>query len=329
MRSVAKPALAAVIALLAVVVLAACGSSSSSTSASGGSSASSGSSSSASSGSSGSSQPGKGKPPIVLGDKNFTEEFILGDLYQQALQAKGYTVTLKANIGSSELTDKALTSGQIQMYPEYTGVILSVIKGQTRVPVSAAATYAQAKAFEASRGYTLLNPTPFQDRDVTAALKAFASKHHLVSMEDLAKLPSFTNGGPPENKTRYEGLVGMHEAYHLNNVHFVPLAIGLQYQALDSGKVDSANVFTTDGQLSSGKYALLTDPKHIYGFQQVAPVVSTKLLNQEGPAFAQTLNAVDSKLTDTVMQKLNAAVVLQKVDAATVAKDFLKANGLL
>jgi osmoprotectant transport system substrate-binding protein len=332
MRSVAKPALAAVVALLAVVVLAACGSSSSSSSASGGSSASAGSStsSSSSSGSSGSSsQPGKGKPPIVLGDKNFTEEFILGDLYQQALQAKGYTVTLKANIGSSELTDKALTSGQIQMYPEYTGVILSVIKGQSKVPVSAAATYAQAKAFEAGRGYTLLNPTPFQDRDVTITLKAFAQKNHLVSMEDLAKLPSWTNGGPPENKTRYEGLVGMHEAYHLNNVHFVPLAIGLQYQALDSGKVDSANVFTTDGQLSSGKYALLTDPKHIYGFQQVAPVVKTSLLQQEGPAFAQTLNAVDSKLTDTVMQKLNAAVVLQKVDAATVAKEFLKANNLL
>ena len=329
MRSVAKPALAAVVALLAVVVLAACGSSSKSSSASGGSSASSGSSSSASSGASSSSQPGKGKPPIVLGDKNFTEEFILGDLYQQALQAKGYTVSLKANIGSSELTDKALTSGQIQMYPEYTGVILSVLKGQSKVPVSAAATYEQAKAFEASRGYTLLNPTPFQDRDVTITLKAFAAKHHLVSMEDLAKLPSWTNGGPPENKTRYEGLVGMHEAYHLNNVKFVPLAIGLQYQALDSGKVDTAQGFTTDGQLSSGKYTLLTDPKHIYGFQQIAPVIKTSLLNQEGPAFAQTLNAVDATLTDTVMQKLNAAVVLQKVDAATVAKEFLKANNLL
>jgi osmoprotectant transport system substrate-binding protein len=264
-----------------------------------------------------------------MGDKNFTEEYILGDLYQLALQAKGYTVTLKANIGSSELTDKSLTSGQIQMYPEYTGVILSVIKGQAKVPVSAAATYAAAKSFEAGRGYTLLNPTPFQDRDVTATLKAFAQKNHLVSMEDLKKLPSFTNGGPPENKTRFEGLVGMHQVYHINNVHFVPLAIGLQYQALDSGKVDSANVFTTDGQLSSGKYALLTDPKHIYGFQQIAPVVSTKLLAQEGPAFTQTLNAVDSKLTNTVMQKLNAAVVLDKVDAATVAKEFLKANGLL
>jgi osmoprotectant transport system substrate-binding protein len=325
MRFVLKRGIGAVGILAVLALVAACGSSNSSSS-----SATSSAASSAGSGSSASSaQPGKGKPPIVLGDKNFTEEYLLGDMYQQALQAKGFTVTLKPNIGSSELTDKALTSNQIQMYPEYTGVILSVIKGQAKVPVSAAATYAAAKAFEAGRGYTLLNPTPFQDRDVTATLKAFAAKHHLTSMEDLAKLPSFTNGGPPENKTRYEGLVGMHQAYHLNNVHFVPLAIGLQYQALDSGKVDTANVFTTDGQLSSGKYALLTDPKHIYGFQQVAPVVSTKVLQKEGPAFAQTLNAVDSKLTNTVMQKLNAAVVLQKVDAATVAKDFLKANGLM
>ena len=329
MRSVVKPALAGTIALLAVVVLAACGSSSSKSSASGASSAASGTSSSSGAASGGSSQPGKGKPTIVLGDKNFTEEYILGDLYQQALQAKGYNVVLKPNIGSSELTDKALTSGQIQMYPEYTGVILSVLKGQANVPVSAAATYAAAKSFEAGRGYTLLDPTPFQDRDVTIALKAFAAKHHLASMEDLKKLPSFTNGGPPENRTRYEGLVGMHQAYHLNNVQFVPLTIGLQYQALDSGKVDTAQGFTTDGQLASGKYALLDDPKHIYGFQQIAPVVSTKLLQQEGPAFAQTLNALDAKLTNEVMQKLNAAVVLDKVDAATVAKAFLKANGLL
>ena len=80
--------------------------------------------------------PGKGKPPITIGDKNFTEEFILGDLYAQALRAKGFTVNLKPNIGSSELTDKALRAGQIDMYPEYTGVILSVLAMQTRRPAS-------------------------------------------------------------------------------------------------------------------------------------------------------------------------------------------------
>src|ERR1051325_2047191 len=73
------------------------------------------------------SQPGKGKPAVTLGDKNFTEQYILGELYAQALKAKGYTVKVKSNIGSSEVIDKALTSGQIDMYPEYTGVIVTVL----------------------------------------------------------------------------------------------------------------------------------------------------------------------------------------------------------
>ena len=325
MHSFVRGLIAAIAAVTVVVALAACGSSSSSSSAS---SAASSPSSGSSSASAGGAQPGKGKPPIVMGDKNFTEEFIAGDLYADALRAKGFTVTLKPNIGSSEIIDKALTSGQIQMYPEYTGVVLSVLKGQTKVPASAAATYQAAKAWEASRGFVMLNPTPFQDRDATAALVGFAKKHGLTTMEDLKKLPSFTNGGPPENKTRYEGLVGMHQAYHLYNVKFVPLTIGLQYQALDSGNVDTANIFTTDGQLESGKYTVLTDPKHIYGFQQLAPVVSKKLLATEGPAFVATLNAVSAKLTTSIMQHLNAAVDIDKVDPATVASKFLKANGL-
>src|SRR5437764_10510318 len=111
--------------LVAGVALAACGSSSSSSS----SASSSGGSSSASSGGA---QPGKGKPPITMGDKNFTEEFILGEMYAQALRAKGFTVKLKSNIGSSELTFKALQSGQIDMYPEYKAVILSWLAAGTR-----------------------------------------------------------------------------------------------------------------------------------------------------------------------------------------------------
>ncbi len=323
MEFLVKRGLTAVGAICAVVALAACGSSSSSSSSSGASSSGGGSSSgSAASG------PGKGKPPITIGDKNFTEEFILGDLYAQALRAKGFTVNLKPNIGSSELTDKALRAGQIDMYPEYTGVILSVLAMQTRRPASENAAYAAAQKFENSRGYTLLDKTPFFDADAMATLKPFATKNHLVTLGDLKKLKSFSLGAPPENKTRYEGLVGMKQAYGITNVNFVPLTIGLQYSALDKGSVDTANVFTTDGQLQSGKYVILTDTKHIYGYQNVAPVVSSKLLAKEGPAFAQTLNAVSAKLTTHVMQQLNAAVDIQKVDPATVASKFLQANGL-
>ncbi len=321
MQSVLRRALASGGTLLAVAALAACGSSSSSSSGS-----SSAGSSSSSAG--GATLPGKGKPPITIGDKNFTEEFILGDLYAQALQAKGFTVNLKPNIGSSELTFKSLTSGQIDMYPEYTGVILSVLAMQTRRPASENAAYTAAQTFVKGKGFTLLDKTPFFDADAMATLKPFAQKNHLTTLADLKKLKSFSLGAPPENKTRYEGLVGMREAYGITNVQFVPLTIGLQYAALDKGSVDTANVFTTDGQLQSGKYVILTDTKHIYGYQNVAPVVSNKLLAREGPAFAQTLNAVSAKLTTHVMQQLNAAVDINKVDPATVATKFLQANGL-
>jgi osmoprotectant transport system substrate-binding protein len=273
-------------------------------------------------------QPGKGKPPVKLGAKNFPEEFILGQLYKQALEAKGFTVQFKNNIGSTEVIDKALTSGQIDVYPEYTGEIVLTIAGEKQRPKTADETYATAKAFQEKRGFTLLDKTPFFDTDALAVKPDFAKKNGLRSDADLKKLKHFTYGAPPENKTRFTGVVGMKKVYGLNNFTFKPLAIGLQYKALDQGQIDVADVFTTDGQLQSGKYAVLTDPEAVFGFQNAAPVVKKSVLTQEGPAFAQTMNAVSSKLTLEAMRKMNGAVVLDKQDPAKIADQFLKANGL-
>jgi osmoprotectant transport system substrate-binding protein len=275
-------------------------------------------------------QPGKGKPAVTLGTKNFTEEFILGQLYKQALEAKGFTVNLKNNIGSTEIIDKALTSGKIDGYPEYMGVIVSVIKGVTPTsrPKTADQTYTEAKAFEAKRGYTMLDRTPFFNADANAVKPAFAQKNGLRTTEDLKKLKSFTFGAPPENKTRFDGVVGLQKVYGLSNLKFKPLAIGLQYKALDSGQIDVAAVFTTDGVLQGSKYTVLTDPKNIYGFQNVAPVIKKSLLAKEGPAFAQTMNAVSSKLTLEAIRKMNAAADVEKQDPAKIASEFLTANGL-
>ena len=273
-------------------------------------------------------QPGKGKPPVKLGAKNFPEEFILGQLYKQALEAKGYTVQFKNNVGSTEVIDKALTSGQIDVYPEYTGEIVLTIAGDKQRPKTADETYAKAKAFQEKRGFTLLDKTPFFDTDALAVKPDFAKKNGLRSDADLKKLKHFTYGAPPENKTRFTGVVGMKKVYGLNNFTFKPLAIGLQYKALDQGQIDVADVFTTDGQLQSGKYAVLTDPEAVFGFQNAAPVVKKSLLTQEGPEIAQTMNAVSSKLTLEAMRKMNGAVVLDKQDPAKIADQFLKANGL-
>ncbi|MFZ0040299.1 MAG: glycine betaine ABC transporter substrate-binding protein [Solirubrobacteraceae bacterium] len=264
----------------------------------------------------------------MLGDKNFDEEYLLGDLYQQALAAKGYKVTLKANIGSSEIIYKALQSGQIQMYPEYTGTLLTAIAGDNNPPKSAQDTYNQANAYVKKHGFVLLNQTPFYDADGLAATTKYAKANGLSTISDLKKLSKVSYGAPAENRTRYDGLVGLEKVYGLHNLQFVPLAEGLNYKALDSGQVKVATIFTTDPQLKSGKYAVLTDTKKLFGFQNVAPVVKQSLVSSEGPAFSQTLNKVSALLTLPAIIKMNAAVQLDQQSPATVAHTFLAANGL-
>lgn len=318
----------AALALVALSLgLAACGSSSSSSSSSSATTTSTASSSTGAAATA-TSGPGVGKPAVTIGDKNFAEENILGQLYTQALEAKGYKITLKENVGSSEIIYKALISGQIELYPEYTGTLLSAIAEQTKEPSSAAAAYAQAKAFVEKHGATLLNYTPFYDSDALATLPSYASAHHLTSIADLKALgKSVTVGAPPEFATRFEGLLGLKQEYGVVPT-FKPIAIELSYKALESGQVDVQNVFSTDGQLLSGKFKVLADPKHVFGFQNVAPVVKQSVLTAEGPAFAETLNKVSSLLTIKAIQQMNAAVSIDKQSATTVAHQFLSANGL-
>jgi osmoprotectant transport system substrate-binding protein len=318
------------VAMLATfaVVLTACGSSSSSSSSSSTTASTPGATTSATSTPAASSGPGVGKPAITIGDKNFAEENILGALYSQALAAQGYEVTLKDNLGSTEIAYKALTSGQVEMYPEYTGVLLSAIAGQTKNPASAQAAYDEAKAYVAKDGLTMLNYTPFYDADALATLPGYASRNHLTSIPDLKPLGKQVKlGAPPEFATRFEGLVGLKQEYGVSPT-FTPIAIELSYKALESGQVDVQNVFTTDGQLLGGKFKLLADPKHVFGFQNVAPLVKQSVVAAEGPAFVQTLNKVSALLTINAIQQMNAAVSIDKQSAASVAAKFLQDNGL-
>jgi osmoprotectant transport system substrate-binding protein len=289
-----------------------------------------GSSSASTSTSPAASQPGKGKPAVTIGTKDFTEEFILGELYRQALAAKGYTVKLKKNIGATEIIDKALTSHQIDAYPEYTGESVATVAKRNEPAKTADEEYQLAKQFYEGRGQTVSEPTPFEDVDAIATTKAFAQKNGLTSMEDLKKLKSFSLAARPEFKGRQQGLVGMQKDYGLTNAKFRQLSLGVQYQALDSGKVDTANVFTTDAQLAGGKYTVLKDPKGVFGFQNVSFVIDkNKLAALGGARFMAVINGVNKLLTTPAMTTMNKAVAIDKQDEATVAKQFLTANKVL
>jgi osmoprotectant transport system substrate-binding protein len=267
------------------------------------------------------------KPTVLVGNKNFTEEFILGQLYGQALAAKGFTVKYAGSLGSSELADTAIKSGKINLLPEYTGVVVQDIAKETPGK-TASAVYSQAKAFEQTRGLTLLNATPFYDTDTVTVLKSTAQKYGLKTIGDLKKVKSFTYAGFPECQTRITCLLGLKQIYGLTQTKFVPLSSISVYTLLDDGKATGGDGFSTDPQQATGKYVALTDTKHIFGFQNVAPIVSQKLLAAGGSAFSSTVNAVSSKLTLAAMQAMNKAVGVDKKTPAAVASAFLKANGL-
>ena len=266
-------------------------------------------------------------PTITVGTKNFTEAYVLGQLYKQALEAKGFKVAYKENLGSSEIADTALTSGKINFYPEYTGVIaldLAHAKPQT----SAAQNYATAKAFEEKRGFTLLKQTPFFDADSFAVLKTTAKKYGLKTISDLKKVPNLSYGGYPECKKRPTCLLGLKNTYGLKNIKFVQLGTIPVTTLIDSGKVTGGDIFTTEPAFATGKYVALVDNKHIFGFQNVAPVVSKSLVSSLGSKFTTTVNAVSAKLTNAAMIAMNKAVAVDKKTPAAVAKAFLQANGL-
>ncbi|MDJ1137533.1 glycine betaine ABC transporter substrate-binding protein [Streptomyces iconiensis] len=270
-----------------------------------------------------------GRPTVVIGAKQFTEQWIIGEMYKQALTKAGYDVELKSNIGSTEIIDGALTSGQIDLYPEYTGVILQSLARDKSIPHSAHETFEKAKKYQETRGLTMLPPTPFQNKNAVAVKPAFAEKYGLKTIGDLNKAGHVRFAEYPDNIAGAFGYGEMVKKYGLKDTKVRSLNIGLQYKALDHGDVEAADVFTTDPQLARGNYTILKDDRSFYGFQNVAPVVHKKVLKEQGPEFAKTLNSINALLTEKAVQDLNRAVDTVRLTPSEVAEKFLKANHLL
>jgi osmoprotectant transport system substrate-binding protein len=269
-------------------------------------------------------------PTVILGSKNFPEETLLGQLYGQALQVKGFKVVYKPSIGSSELIDTAIKSGKINFYPDYIGIVTLDLAKVKNPPTSAQATYNAAKTYEQKSGLTLLKMTPFEDVDTFTMLTKTANNLGVHNISDMSKVAHFSYAGYPECQTRITCLVGLKNIYGLKQVTFKPLSTISVYTLLDNGTVTAGDGFSTDPQqLEKKKYTALVDTKHIFGYQNVAPVLSQKLLEgTNGTLLENTVNAVSAKLTLAAMLQMNKAVVVAKVSPTVVASKFLQANGL-
>ncbi len=272
----------------------------------------------------------KGADAIRVGSKDFTEEFIFGEVYAQLLEAHGFTVRRNFNLGSTQIAMAALEKGDIDLYPEYTGTgLLDVLK----LPVmhDPRAIY-QTVAKEYQRRYHLrwLNPAPMNDSQGLATTADISRRYNMTTLSQLSRAaPQLRLGAIPEFVRRPDALPGLQKFYggfHFKDVKLFD--IGLKYLALSSGQVDVVPAFTTEGLLEANHLVLFKDDRKFWPAYQVAPVVREDALRKH-PNIAALLNSVAPFFTDATMRRLNYDVDGKKLEPAEVAAEFLKAHKLL
>jgi osmoprotectant transport system substrate-binding protein len=274
--------------------------------------------------------PGTGRPVMTIGDKNYTEQFVLGQLYLQALEAEGFSVNISQNIGPPAVIRQALSNGSLAMYPEYLDVFDETIARLRRPFHTRRAAERAGRRWAHRHGLRLLAPTPFSDTDGIAVTVAAAARHRLRTLADLSHIAGrLVIGGAAQFEHAKPGLPTLSHVYGVIPASFQALAVGDQYTDLDDGTVGAAYVNTTDGQLASGDYRVLADPRRIFGFGNVVPVLSSAAAAKEGPAFVATIDRVDGTLTLPAMRALNSAVDVAGENPADVAKQYLETHGLL
>ena len=265
---------------------------------------------------------------VRVGSKNFTEQFILGELYAQALEANGIKTEKKLNLGGTLIAHKALEEKQIDLYPEYTGtILLAVLKQESMTDPKA--VYEKVKAAYADKGLVVLNQAPVNNTYVLVVRPETAQKYRLETDSDLAKVSKELKlGAGPEFRDRKDGLPGLREKYGMEFKEDLQLAIGLRYQALKNDQIQVVNGYSTDGMISAMKLARLKDDKNLWPPYYIVPVVRKEVLDAN-PKVADVLNRVSASLDDASMAELNYKVDGEKMEPKDVARDFLKSKGIV
>ena len=270
---------------------------------------------------------------LTVGSKNFTEQFILGEIYAQALQAAGYEVKKDLNLGSEQIALKALKGGDVDGYPEYTSTALtSFFDVQPQdIPKDAEQAVTDAQDDFAKEGLVAFAPTPFTSANAVGMLKKRADELGVTKVSDLeGKSQNLTLYGSPECRQRLDCLVGLQEDYGLRFKKFVPVDIGLRYDVLDKGQADLSIIFTTDAQLSTrNDVVTLEDDKQVFPPGNVTFVASKKTADAGGPDLKTTVEEVQKGLTERVMQELNARVDVDRETPKAVAREYLREAGYI
>jgi glycine betaine/choline ABC-type transport system substrate-binding protein len=270
---------------------------------------------------------------LTVGSKNFTEQYILGEIYAQALEAAGYDVSTDLNLGDEQVALKALDNGDISGYPEYTSTALTSFFGMAPedVPGDPQQAYEESQQDFADMGLVSYPPTPFSSANAVGLLTKTADQLGVSKISDLeGKSQDLDLYGSPECRQRIDCLVGLEKYYGLEFKSFTPVDIGLRYEVLDKGQADLSILFTTDAQLFvSDDYTILEDDKHVLPAGNVMFVASQQAADEAGPDLGSTIEKVNGDLSLEVMQELNARVDVDKEKPEDAAREYLQEFGYI
>jgi osmoprotectant transport system substrate-binding protein len=273
---------------------------------------------------------GGDKGTIVVASKDFTEQFIVGEMYALLLEDAGYTVERKINLGGTPIAHEALLNDEIDVYPEYTGTgLLTVL--QMDVMSDPAAVFDAVKAAYAEQfDLVWLEPAPMNNTQALAMTRERAAELGITTFSDMvANADQLVLIGPPEFAEREDGIPGLKQVYgDFTFANFLTVDPGLRYQALLNGEADVVVAFGTDGELAAYDLLSLVDDKGLYPPYQIAPVIRQAVLD-ENPEVADVLNTLAPFLTDATMQRLNNEVSGNGREPVDVAREFLVQEGLI
>jgi osmoprotectant transport system substrate-binding protein len=262
---------------------------------------------------------------IVVGSADFPESQLIATIYAEALRANNIDVTEKLNIGSREVYVPAIRDGSIDLLPEYSGALLQYLDSATTATASNEVTE-EIKA-KLPAGLIALEPSPAEDKDVLAVRQETADEYSLKTIEDLVPhAGDLTLGGPPEWKTRENGVAGLKDRYGLTFKEFLALDAGgpLTLNALLSGQIEVADVFSTDPAMRSENLVALEDTKHLFLAENITPIINENKARDDVRA---VLADVSAALTTDDLIEMNKRVA-DLEDMSDIARDWLQDKGL-
>ncbi|OBB40372.1 ABC transporter substrate-binding protein [Mycobacterium sp. 852002-51961_SCH5331710] len=266
---------------------------------------------------------------IAVGSADFTESKIIAEIYAQALETNGFTVRRQFGIGSRETYIPAVQDHSIDLIPEYTGNLLQYFDEDTTATTPDAVLLELFKVLPGD--LSILYPSPAEDKDTLAVSEATAQRWNLKTIADLAKhSPEVKVGAPSEFQTRVTGLVGLKDSYGLDiaPANFVAISDGggpATVQALNSGAVTAANIFSTSPAIEQSRLVVLEDPENVFLAANVVPLVASQKMSTD---LKTVLDAVSAKLTTEALIELNTSVEGNRgIDPDEAAQKWIADNG--